>query len=335
MHNKLVVLILLFTITIKVYAQERVLLSVSYYSQPEGTALCAPISIQMILKYWKKEMPLSVIRAKTYSNLLESGLIYKVKSFFKKNNFGFYKPVSSNILEQLKECLSKGIPVLTFQSLTPYDRIGHFRVYIGFDNIENILIAHDPLLGAYISISPEEFFQMGRIYNNWFLAPYIPGALLSSNINYSFTLPVEDLWKKYFYYACSLYEANFFIEAENFINKASFLYSKDKKNLDKIYLLKALIMLDIEEFSKAEEIYNKYLNNLNSYPILFLKAKLLFAKKQYSECEALCKKLLKISPSDERLLMLMSKTLSALGKSDTSDYYFKKATEINPILLDK
>lgn len=67
-------------------------------------------------------------------------------------------------LDQLKKCLSRGIPVLVNYRETE-ENIGHFAIVTGFE--KGRILLHDPWHGKFISLSEDEFVRRWYGKHRW------------------------------------------------------------------------------------------------------------------------------------------------------------------------
>lgn len=166
------VMTLLFIISARVeisnqYPDEHLIPNVTYYGQYLGTILSnqEPVAVRTILSYWgnsefNDETLIKLFE--TNDNDFKPGLnLPYVANFFRGNGFTVeYNPLSD--LMQIKSLIANNVPAYVQQKLltSTSSPLYSTRVYIGYSDIEKILIVHDNNFGNNFTITYDEFEQM-------------------------------------------------------------------------------------------------------------------------------------------------------------------------------
>ncbi len=76
----------------------------------------------------------------------------------------------------LKTLLSNGFPVIVETWLDPEDNggLGHYRLFTGYDEAENVFIAEDSLHGSGIKVEINEFDAFWQVFNRKYVLLYHP-----------------------------------------------------------------------------------------------------------------------------------------------------------------
>jgi tetratricopeptide (TPR) repeat protein len=77
-------------------------------------------------------------------------------------------------VELLKRLLSNGLPVIVETWLEPEDNggMGHYRLFVGYDEAGAYFIAEDSLRGAGVEVSIAEFEPFWQVFNRTYLVAY-------------------------------------------------------------------------------------------------------------------------------------------------------------------
>lgn len=143
--------------------------------EQSGPYWCGPASLCMVLNYWGYEINQSVIASHIYDSASNLTFIRNMTNFPTELGFQTEAIFPSN-LTNLKRRISDGIPVVILQRFSVNWSYGHFRVVIGYNDKESIIILNDPILGENQSVSYQEFTALWQpeanstfSVNNWTL----------------------------------------------------------------------------------------------------------------------------------------------------------------------
>ncbi|MDX1521157.1 MAG: C39 family peptidase [Anaerolineae bacterium] len=79
----------------------------------------------------------------------------------------------------LKRLLGNGLPVIVETWLDPEDSggLGHYRLFTGYDEAENIFVAEDSLRGSRIRVSIDEFERFWQVFNRKYVLVFQPDQI--------------------------------------------------------------------------------------------------------------------------------------------------------------
>ncbi|KAB2879346.1 tetratricopeptide repeat protein [bacterium] len=122
---------------------------------------CAAASLSMVLSYYNHYIDqddiYSVIKS-DYAGAQSNDILSYPRSLGTYKSFGYI-----GTIEDLKERIDQGIPVLVF--LTPFG-YGHVVVVIGYDESKHQIIMHDPTVANNQAVSYDDFLQEWRQSGN-------------------------------------------------------------------------------------------------------------------------------------------------------------------------
>jgi ABC-type bacteriocin/lantibiotic exporter with double-glycine peptidase domain len=133
---------------------------IPFYRQTEST--CGPAALAGVFSFWGHPLPIEQITAGVYLPELRGTLPMDMESFAREQ--GFEPSSSHGTLEELKEHLRKGVPVICLLDLGfGLFRRPHYITAIGFDDVNTVIIAHDGL-------KANNLLQYSTFQNQWLRA---------------------------------------------------------------------------------------------------------------------------------------------------------------------
>lgn len=150
------------------YAENYYIPNVPHKFQNENN-WCGPASLAMVLSYWGNY----VSQENIADLVINPDNLTKCENLAKyARSLGFNAFYDSIIIEELKENISLGYPIIVLQRFSLDYPEGHFRVVIGYN--DETIITHDPLLGENYNLSYDDFVELWKIekYENEFVAVY-------------------------------------------------------------------------------------------------------------------------------------------------------------------
>lgn len=142
---------------------------------------CGPACLAMVLNYWDETRSFSQqkITAAVYDS--ESQTTYNSELVLYPRTQGFVSYSFQGNLQILKELVAKDIPVIVLTKTIKQIGKGHYRVVIGFDDVENQIIFHDPYFGGRNAMTSKDFMKVwelgkGRNQSRWMMA-VVPGQV--------------------------------------------------------------------------------------------------------------------------------------------------------------
>lgn len=126
---------------------------------------CGPASFEMVLGYYGYVVSQDDIKKADFEN--ETGTNYhKMQWWLWKE-----KKIKSNALTGnlalIKKFILEDTPVIVRQWTTLKRKGTHYRVVVGYDDINKIIFCHDPRKGPNISLSYDKFIQLWNISDSF------------------------------------------------------------------------------------------------------------------------------------------------------------------------
>ena len=136
---------------------------------------CGPACLAMILQYWGINVSQDEIASEIYDPVTHLTYISDMEKYPLKFNFTV-ESLFSNI-DELKEFIREGYPIIVLQKYSLTTTYGHFRVVIDYNDKTEIIMTNDPLKQANYTISYrvfKELWEPGSTFSttNWTLLIY-------------------------------------------------------------------------------------------------------------------------------------------------------------------
>lgn len=136
---------------------------------------CGPACLSMVLNYWDDARSFS---QRTITNEIfdaENQATYNSEMVLFPRSRGFESYSFQGNLRILKDVVAKDIPVIVLTKTLKQVPVGHYRVVIGFDEEDDQIIFHDPLLGERSAMKVRNFRKVwelgkGRNQSRWMMA---------------------------------------------------------------------------------------------------------------------------------------------------------------------
>jgi len=138
---------------------------VPFYLQGESS--CGPAALASVTSYWGRHVDLEQIKARVYLAELRGTLPIDMESYLR--DVGFETKSNPGTVDGLKSQIRRNIPVICLVDLgfSVYRR-PHYVTVIGFDDANQVVIAHDGLTANKV-ISWERFIKEWGRAGNWML----------------------------------------------------------------------------------------------------------------------------------------------------------------------
>jgi len=154
------------------------ILNVPYKKQ--GPCQCGPASLYMVLRFWGDSVEYNQIVDAIWHK--DTCITYIGDMVYYAAQRGFHVIARSSSIEELKEYIDEGFPVIVLQKYSKSNPRGHFRVVIGYD--DRGFIVHDPDLSPGIHIDYALFAELWK-----------PGSTFET-INWSMVVLPEGVWQQ-------------------------------------------------------------------------------------------------------------------------------------------
>ncbi len=141
-----------------------VIKDIKFYKQ-EKNEWCGPAVLQMVLHFYGIDEKQEIIAAGVFD---EKEKVVKLSEMvFYPQSKGLKSYSFKGNLNDLKELISRGIPVVVFQKASKEINKGHYRLLVGYYQ-DRIMLA-DPLLGNNIFVKEKDFLELWTLggEENW------------------------------------------------------------------------------------------------------------------------------------------------------------------------
>ncbi|HOK54749.1 MAG TPA: C39 family peptidase [Armatimonadota bacterium] len=128
---------------------------------------CGPAALAMVLNYWGVKTDQEAIGKKVYDQSLRATNGADMIIFARDKGCSAYSWNSS--LDDLKEKLTDGVPVIVLQDSSVTDRSGHYRVVTGYDDNAKVFFIHDPYEPQTKEMPYDLFQSLWQRHGNWSL----------------------------------------------------------------------------------------------------------------------------------------------------------------------
>ncbi len=142
---------------------------VPFYRQKEDS--CGPAALASVASFWGQQVNVDLIRAKVYLPQLRGTLPMDMERFLR--DAGFHTVSSAGTLDEMKARIRSNVPVICLLDLgfSLYRR-PHYVTVIGFDDRNEVLIAHDGV-NADTVVGYEKFVKEWGRAGNWMLVAWL------------------------------------------------------------------------------------------------------------------------------------------------------------------
>jgi len=128
---------------------------------------CGPAALTSVLKHWGLATDQKTVGKAVYDNSLQATNGADMMLYARSKGFSAYSWNSS--LQDLKQKLALGIPVIVLQDSSPTDRSGHYRVAAGYDDDSRVVFVNDPYEPEANQLGYDKFQSLWERHGNWSL----------------------------------------------------------------------------------------------------------------------------------------------------------------------
>ncbi|MHB1001003.1 MAG: C39 family peptidase [Armatimonadota bacterium] len=129
---------------------------------------CGPASLSSLLAYWGVQVKQEVIGSSVYDKSVKGTNGADLLLFTQESGIPAYS-FNGNI-DQVKEMVAGGYPVLILQNRSRTRQEGHFRVVVGYNDVSRTIILRDSNQSAVISLPYSEFDYLWAKRGRWAMA---------------------------------------------------------------------------------------------------------------------------------------------------------------------
>jgi len=136
---------------------------------------CGPACLTMVLNYCDETRSFSQQKIADEIYDSENQATYNSELVLYPRTKGFESYSFQGDLRILKDVVGKDIPVIVLTKTIKQVAKGHYRVVIGFDDDEDLIIFHDPYFGGRTAMTSKDFMKVwelgkGRNQSRWMMA---------------------------------------------------------------------------------------------------------------------------------------------------------------------
>jgi len=229
---------------------------------------CGPACLAMVLNYWDEKRSFSQrkIADETYDSASQA--TYNSELVLYPRTQGYESFSFQGSLPILKEVVGKDIPVIVLTKPVSQIAKGHYRVVVGFDEDEDLVIFHDPYFGGRMAMTAEDFLKVwdlgrGRNQARWMMA-VVPGQS---------EFPFPDLQADpltSINLATAYYRRSDFVKSRQLWEKARDALGRDPYPLYSLAMLSLRENKDEEAESYARQALEADAGNAYAYDVLGL-----------------------------------------------------------------
>lgn len=128
---------------------------------------CGPAALASTLRYWGIDADQKTVGKAVFDSSIQATNGADMMLYARDKGFVAYSWNSS--LDDLKEKLALGIPVIVLQDSSITDRSGHYRVATGYDDAASVFYVNDPYEPDMKEIPYETFEKLWRRHGHWSL----------------------------------------------------------------------------------------------------------------------------------------------------------------------
>jgi len=142
------------------------------YIRQSQSYWCGPASLTMILNYWGVEVTQDEVAAEVYD--AQAHLTYMTEMAAYPKTLGFETEQRTGSISELKHWISLGRPLIVLQKFSLSNAYGHYRVVIGYDDEQRVVVTNDPSIEENYTIDYVQFatlWEPGTTFStiNWTL----------------------------------------------------------------------------------------------------------------------------------------------------------------------
>lgn len=334
-------LIFLFLPVIAGTEEKHIIYGVPFEMQAPGSTDCGPACLTMMLRYWNENTDIiqSEIIKEVHSSIFPGTFPSSIEKYLKKRGYIIEKQRGIEDLEAIKDYVRRDIPVLVVNRMTSMDNSGHFRVVIGYDDIKEELITHDPSLGITYTMTYTEFSENWNFYKYYMMVFYPPDyekILASKDRTISYPERSPDVNAKvHLVFGRDYLNSSYYQEAIEETEEGLHIVQDELLEWNLIYI-KSEALIELNNIEEAEKIiFEKDPENIEYNPYAcYILGRINFIKKNYEKGEYFAKIAVKNLPKFPEAWLFLGKCQVKTGHKESAKMSFQKALELDLNLLE-
>lgn len=126
---------------------------------------CGPAALSSVMQFWGEDTDQKKVAKSVYDWRIQATNGADMLLYARDKGYSAYSWNSS--LSDLKKKLDAGLPVIVLQDISLYDKSGHFRVAIGYDDAKQVIRVMDPYEVEKDAIPYSTFNKLWDSHGNW------------------------------------------------------------------------------------------------------------------------------------------------------------------------
>lgn len=303
---------------VKLSPPKRVVLSDIPYVKQHGPQ-CAAASLSMVLSYYKQDIDQDDIYSAIKSDYA-GAQSHDIVNYPRSLSYKTYGYIGN--LEDLKQKIDQGIPVLVF--LSPFG-FGHVVVVIGYDESKHQIVMHDPTVANNHAVGYDEFLEEWRQSGNEcaIVVPFDREVVVTEG-PIATHQAVELKWK------------GDKVQGEKQYDAANGLYRQALTQLPRYEAALEGVMrvyLSRDQFDRASEVLDTLLTwNPNSIDLVLQNASILLSQYDYDKVLQLTKKTKQLDEMNINNYIFTAIALSSQKQYNEAIEEIKRGIRINPLV---
>ncbi len=142
----------------------------------QGWNNCGPTTLAMALSYWgRSETQYDIARVLKPDPEDKNVSLWEMEAYVRSLGLGALVRAGGDI-ELLKSLIRNGFPVIveTWYVRDVRDQLGHYRLLIGYDDVQEEFVTYDSLHGPDVPVSYRALDELWRVFNRAYLIVYAP-----------------------------------------------------------------------------------------------------------------------------------------------------------------
>lgn len=131
------------------------------------TNYCGPASLTMVLRYWGQDIDQQTVGKYVFDKSCNATDGADMLLFAREEGYSAYSWNSG--INDVKQVLSAGVPVIVLQQNSIYDTSGHYRVLTGYDDKTSEFSVADPYYGNITHLSYSRCQRLWKSMGYWAL----------------------------------------------------------------------------------------------------------------------------------------------------------------------